>query len=48
MNGHDIGIVGAKDVSKNGKQKLNINGKWYFAGRCDTSALQVGNRIDFT
>lgn len=42
-----IGIVGAKEVNNNGKQKICIDGQWYYAGGTDVSNLNVGQRIDF-
>ncbi len=42
-----IGTVQEKGVSKNGKPKIKIDGKWYFAGRCDISSIQPGQKIDF-
>lgn len=41
------GIVTSKETNNNGKQKICIDGQWYYAGRCDVSSLQVGNRIDY-
>lgn len=43
----NTGTVQAKEFSKNGKPKLKVDGKWYFAGRCDVSSVQAGQRIEF-
>lgn len=45
--GTHIGIVGEKKLSTNGKPMVHIDGRWYFAGRCDVSMINVGQRLDF-
>lgn len=42
-----IGIVTAKEVNQNNKQKIRIDSDWYFAGNTDVSQLNVGQRISF-
>lgn len=43
----NIGIVGAKEINANGKQKICIDGQWYYGGNTDVSNLNVGQRVDF-
>lgn len=47
MNQTSIGIVTAKEVNDNGKQKIRIDKDWYYAGKCDVSGLDIGKRISF-
>lgn len=42
-----IGIVGAKEINRNGTPKVNIDGQWYFANNIDSSGISPGQRIDF-
>ena len=41
------GTVTKRGVSKNGKPTLHVDGKLYFAGKCDVSELSVGDKISF-
>jgi hypothetical protein len=41
------GTVQKRGVSKKGSPMLTIDGKLYFAGKCDVSTLRVGDRISF-
>ena len=43
-----IGTVQEKGLSKNGKPKIKIDGKWYFAGRCDISQIYPKNVVEFS
>lgn len=41
------GTVNELGVSKNGKAKIKIDGKWYFAGRCKIDGVSPGERLQF-
>jgi len=42
-----IGTVTAFETTRNGKQKVKIDNQWMFAGRCDTSNMKVGDKVEY-
>lgn len=42
-----IGVVQKIEFSKKGSKKLQIGGVWYFAGKTNTDAAKIGDKIDF-
>lgn len=43
-----IGTVQELGRSRAGKPTVKVDGKLYFAGKCNIDGLQVGSKIDFT
>jgi hypothetical protein len=41
------GVVQAREFTKKGAAKYQINGAWYYAGRTKTDGLEVGLAIEF-
>lgn len=42
-----IGVVQKIEFSQKGSKKLQIGGVWYFAGKTNTDAVKVGDKIEF-
>lgn len=42
------GVIQKIEFTKNGAKKLQIGGAWYFAGKVNMDAANVGDKIDFT
>jgi hypothetical protein len=41
------GVIQSMEYSKKGAPKFQINGAWYYAGRCKVEGLHVGAEIEF-
>jgi hypothetical protein len=41
------GVIQSMEYSKKGAPKFQINGSWYYAGRCKVDGLHVGAAIEF-
>ena len=42
-----IGTVTAFETTRKGSQKVKIENQWMFTGRCDTSGMKVGDKVEY-